>query len=141
MYLAMDGYTKLKLLPKIAKSFQVDPTSQAHSSSIMMEFANQIAGKLISEMKLGRYEIDIESPDNLNHKIVPISKEKYRQYILIFNLKERRGEQYLGRLYLVLLLENFKTFSNCGNVPSSLCISIDSQSTLKDSREVKNHQS
>jgi CheY-specific phosphatase CheX len=107
MYLAMDGYTKLKLLPKIAKSFQIDPTSQAHSASIMMEFANQIAGKLISEMKLGRYKIDILSPENLNHKIVPISKELYRQYILIFNLKDRRGEQYLGRLYLVLLLEKF----------------------------------
>ncbi|TGN18909.1 chemotaxis protein CheX [Leptospira idonii] len=107
VYLALDGYTKLKLLPKIAKSFQIDPTSRAHSSSIMMEFANQISGKLISEMQLGRFEMDILPPENLNHKLVPISLEKYRQYILIFFLKDRREEEYLGRLYCILLLEKY----------------------------------
>ncbi|TGL51354.1 chemotaxis protein CheX [Leptospira kemamanensis] len=112
LYLALDGYTKLKLLPKIAKAFQIDPTSRAHSASIMMEFANQIAGNLITEMLLGRYEIDILPPENLNHKLVPISLEHFRQYILIFNLKDRRGDEYMGRLYLILLLEKFPTPQN-----------------------------
>ncbi|BDA77608.1 chemotaxis protein CheX [Leptospira kobayashii] len=107
VYLGLDGYTKLKLLPRIAKSFQIDSTSRAHSSSIMMEFANQISGKLISEMRLGRFEIDILPPENLNHKLVPISLERYRQYILIFFLKDRREEEYLGRLYTILLLEKY----------------------------------
>jgi hypothetical protein len=107
IYLGLDGFTKLKLLPKIANTFQIDPTSKAHSASIMMEFANQISGHLISEMRLGRYQIDILTPENLNNKLVPISLENYRQYILIFFLKDRREEEYLGRLYCVLLLEKF----------------------------------
>jgi CheY-specific phosphatase CheX len=107
LYLGLDGYTKLKLLPKIAHSFQIDPTSRAHSGSIMMEFANQVSGHLVSEMRLGRYKIDILPPDNLNNKLVPVSLERYRQYILIFFLKDRREEEYLGRLYTILLLEKF----------------------------------
>jgi hypothetical protein len=107
LYLGLDGYTKLLLLPKIAHAFQIDPTSRAHSSSIMMEFANQICGHLISEMRLGRFEIDIRPPENLNNKLIPVSLELYRQYILIFFLKERRDEEYLGRLYTILLLEKY----------------------------------
>jgi len=107
IYLGLDGYTKLKLLPKIAQSFQIDPTSRAHSGSIMMEFANQVSGHLVSEMRLGRYQIDILPPDNLNNKLIPVSLERYRQYILIFFLKDRREEEYLGRLYTILLLEKF----------------------------------
>ncbi|GBF51767.1 hypothetical protein LPTSP4_33050 [Leptospira ryugenii] len=107
LYLGLDGYTKLKLLPKIARNFQIDPTSKAHSSSIMLEFANQLSGHLITEMQLGRYNIEISSPIDLNHKLVPISLSDYRQYILIFFLKDRREEQYVGRLHVILLLEKF----------------------------------
>lgn len=107
MYLALDGYTKLKLLPKIAKSFHIDPTSKAHSGSIMMEFANQICAKLISEMRLGRFQIDIFPPENLNNKLIPISQEKFRQYILIYFLRDVQEAEYLGRLYLILLLEKY----------------------------------
>lgn len=107
MYFCMDGYTKLKLLPRIAKSFGIDPTTRSHSSSIVMEFANQISAGLIMEMKQGRFEIDIEPPENLNNKLISIDLKVYRQYILIYNLSDKRGSSSLGRLTLILLMEKY----------------------------------
>ncbi|EQA38032.1 chemotaxis phosphatase CheX [Leptospira inadai serovar Lyme str. 10] len=107
LFLAMDGYTKLKLLPKIARSFHIDPTIRSHAASIMLEFANQICAELISEMKLGRFKIDILPPENLNHKLVPVDLEHYRQYILIYFLKDESAKQYLGRIYLILLMKKY----------------------------------
>lgn len=107
LFLAMDGYTKLKLLPKIAKSFHIDPTIRSHAASIMLEFANQICAELISEMKSGRFEMEVSPPENLNHKLVSIDSEQYRQYILIYFLKDEIAKQYLGRIYLVLLMRKY----------------------------------
>jgi CheY-specific phosphatase CheX len=107
IYLCMDGYTKLKMLPRIAASFGVDPTTQTHSGSIVLEFVNQIAAKLVNEMKQGRFEIEINPPENLNHKLIPVDLKRYRQYILIFFLKDKRGNSNLGRLSLILLMEKY----------------------------------
>lgn len=108
MFLTMDGYTKLKLLPKIASSFGIDPTTQSHSTSIVLEFANQISAGLINEMKQGRFEIDISPPEDWNHKIFTIDPKTYRQYILIYFLADKRERKNLGRINLVLLLEKYK---------------------------------
>lgn len=107
LFLAMDGYTKLKLLPKIARSFHIDPTIRSHAASIMLEFANQICAELISEMKLGRFQIDILPPENLNNKLFPIDLENLRQYILIYFLKDEDAKEYLGRIYLILLMQKY----------------------------------
>lgn len=107
LFFAMDGYTKLKLLPMIARSFHIDPTVRADAPSILMEFANQICGALISEMRLGRFETELFPPESLNHKLVPVDLETYRQYILIYFLKDPKEKQYLGRIYLVLLMKKF----------------------------------
>lgn len=107
MFLCMDGYTKLKLLPRIAKSYGVDPTTRAHSGSIVLEFANQISAGLINEMRQGRFTVDIEPPENLNNKLISIDLKKYRQYILIYHLSDKRGNANLGRLSLILLMEKY----------------------------------
>ncbi len=107
LFLCMDGYTKLKILPHIARSFEIDPTTRSHSSSIVLEFANQICAGLINEMKLGRFEIDIDPPENLNNKVIFVDLKMYRQYILIYNLTDRRMQSNLGRLYIILLMEKF----------------------------------
>ncbi|WCL50213.1 chemotaxis protein CheX [Leptospira sp. GIMC2001] len=107
MFLCMDGYTKLKLLPKIADSFGIDPTTRPHSSSIVLEFANQISASLISEMKQGRFNIDILPPENLNHKLISVDMKRFRQYILIYFLTDKRGGINLGRMTLILLMEKF----------------------------------
>ncbi|EPG67114.1 chemotaxis protein CheX [Leptospira wolffii] len=107
LFLGMDGYTKLKLLPKIARSFHIDPTIRSHAASIMLEFANQICAELITEMKLGRFQMDILPPENLNNKLVPVDLEQYRQYILIYFLKDKDAREYLGRVYLILLMKKY----------------------------------
>ncbi|QYY59409.1 chemotaxis protein CheX [Leptospira interrogans] len=107
LFLAMDGYTKLKLLPMVAKSFHIDPTVRADAPSILMEFANQICGLLITEIKLGRFKTDLLPPEMLNHKLIPVNLETYRQYILIYFLKDLKAKQYLGRVYLILLMKKF----------------------------------
>ncbi|PJZ65751.1 chemotaxis protein CheX [Leptospira wolffii] len=107
LFLGMDGYTKLKLLPKIARSFHIDPTIRSHAASIMLEFANQICAELITEMKLGRFQMDILPPENLNNKLVSVDLEQYRQYILIYFLKDKDAREYLGRVYLILLMKKY----------------------------------
>lgn len=106
-FIGLDGYTKLKLLPKIARNFGIDPTTKTTSSSVIMEFANQISASLIGEMKLGRFNIDILPPENLNNKVFLIDRELYRQYILIYFLKSGTEKSYLGRIYLILLMQKF----------------------------------
>jgi len=108
MFLTMDGYTKLKLLPKIASGFGIDPTTQSHSTSIVLEFANQISAGLINEMRQGRFDIDIDPPEVWNHKVFPIDLRSYRQYILIYFLVDKREKLNLGRINLILLLEKYK---------------------------------
>lgn len=107
MFLCMDGYTKLKLLPRIAQSFGVDPTTRPHSASIVLEFANQISAGLINEMRQGRFTVDISPPESLNNKLIPIDLKIYRQYILIYHLSDKRGNSNLGRLTLILLMEKY----------------------------------
>lgn len=107
IFLCMDGYTKLKILPRIARSFQIDPTTRTHSSSVILEFTNQIAARIINEMKEGRFELDILPPENFNNKVIIVDLKIYRQYILIFHLSDRREHTNLGRIYIILLLEKY----------------------------------
>ena len=107
LVVGLDGYTKLKLFPYIARKYKIDPTIRSHSSSIIMEFANQILGEIVQEMKLGRFEIDIRSPENLDHKLVPVNLESCRQYAMIYFLKDNLKKEYLGRLYMILLLKKY----------------------------------
>jgi len=106
-FIGMDGYTKLKLLPRIARNFGIDPTTKTTSSSVIMEFANQISAALVGEMRLGRFEIEILSPENLNNKVFMIDQKMYRQYILIYFLKSKAERSYLGRIYVILLMQKF----------------------------------
>lgn len=103
----MDGYTKLKLFPYIAKKYKIDPTIRQHSSSIIMEFANQIGAELINEMQLGRFDLHLSPPENLDHKLVPVDLELNRQYMIIWFLKDSIAKEYLGRLYVILIIKKF----------------------------------
>ncbi len=107
MYLCMDGYTKMKLLPRIAERFQIDAGQRGMADSVLLEFANQIASNIVNDLRDGGYTLDLQPPENLNHKIVPIDLKRNRQYILIFFLRDRRLKRYLGRATLVLTLEKY----------------------------------
>ena len=107
LYLCMDGYTKLKMLPVIFERFGVNLSEKGMADSVLLEFSNQIASAIIQELRDAGYDLTLEPPENLNHKIVPIDLSQYRQYILIFFLQDRRGRKYMGRCYLVLTLKKF----------------------------------
>jgi len=107
LFFAMDGYTKLKLLPVIAGKYLSLHSGQIDAASVMLEFANQICSEMIEEMKQGRFEISLHPPENLNHRLYAIDPEKYRQYILIYHLLNPTKKESLGRVYLVLILQKY----------------------------------
>lgn len=107
IYLCMDGYTKLKMLPVIFERFGVNLSEKGMADSVLLEFSNQIASSIIQELQDAGYKIVLHPPENLNHKLVPIDLNTYRQYILIFFLQDRRGRKYMGRWYVVLTLKKF----------------------------------
>lgn len=107
IYFCMDGYTKLKLLPRIAERYGVDAGLRGMADSIILEFANQMASLIVEELKDGGFQTELLPPETLNHKLVPIDLRSYRQYILIFFLRDRRERSYKGRLYLVLTMRKF----------------------------------
>ena len=109
LFFGLDGYTKMKLLPRIAQRYQIDPSLKGMSRSILLEFNNQLCASIMAELSDGGYQMDISPPDDLSHKLIPIDLNINRQYILIFFLRDRRVKKYLGRLYLVLLMQKFKT--------------------------------
>ena len=107
IYLAMDGYTKLKLLPRIAERYQIDPNMKGMADSVLMEFGNQIVAAVLQELEDGGFNVQLGVPENLSHKLVPIDSKLFRQYIMIFFLRDRREKIYLGRIYLVLTIQKF----------------------------------
>ena len=117
LYFCMDGYTKLKLLPRIAERFGIDPTLKGMASSVILEFSNQLTAMVLDELILGGYNVELEPPADLSHQLVPINKEHYRQYILIFFLRDRRARKYLGRLYVVLTMQKFDLGHTANTAP------------------------
>ncbi len=107
LFFCMDGYTRLKLLPRVAKRFSVDPSDREMADSILLEFANQMGARFLSELDDGGFRLSLLPPEILSHKIVPIDLERNRQYILIFFLRDRREHIYLGRATFVLTLAKY----------------------------------
>ncbi|MCB1309195.1 MAG: chemotaxis protein CheX [Leptospiraceae bacterium] len=107
IYFCMDGYTKLKLLPRIAERYQIDPTMRGMASSVILEFSNQMTSIVVDELRDGGYETRLMPPEDLSHKLIPVDADRFRQYILIFFLRDRRERRYLGRMYLVLTMEKY----------------------------------
>lgn len=107
IYFCMDGYTRMKLLPRVAKRYSVDPSDREMADSVLLELSNQLAARFIAELGDGGFNLTIEPPESLSHKLVPIDLERNRQYILIFFVRDRREHTYLGRLYFVLTLQKY----------------------------------
>jgi len=107
IYFCMDGYTRMKILPRIADQFQVDAREKGMADSILMEFGNHLAAGIVNELQEGGFQIWLDPPENLSHKIVPVDLNLFRQYMLIFFLSDRRLKQYMGRITVVLKIKKF----------------------------------
>jgi CheY-specific phosphatase CheX len=107
LYFCMDGYTKLKLLPRIAERYGINAGLKGMAESVLLEFSNQLASNVVEELRDGGFDVELEPPENLSHKLVPIDLARYRQYILIFFMRDRRERSYKGRVYLILTMQKF----------------------------------
>ena len=107
LYFGMDGYTRMKLLPRMAELIEVSNDMKGMVDSILMEYANQMGARIVNDLIESNFEVDIGAPANLNHKLVPIDRKTNRQYIIIFFLRDRRMHEYLGRIYIVYTIKKF----------------------------------
>ena len=107
LYFGMDGYTRMKLLPRMADKIHGASDLKGMVDSLLMEFANQMGAEIVNELHSNNFTSDLGIPENLNNKLVPIDLSQYRQYIIIFFIRDRRAHEYLGRIYLVLIVKKF----------------------------------
>ena len=106
-YFCMDGYTRLKLLPVIAEKFHIDSVEKGMADSVLAEFANQISFRILNEFQDADYQLQLQPPESLNHKLVAVDLQRERQYIVIFFIEDRRRQEYLGRCHVVITLDKF----------------------------------
>jgi hypothetical protein len=104
MFIGMDGYTRLLLLPYIVNHLDMEYTHpqlvEAAMNSLVLKLAKEFSDELeaVSQVKM-------QEPRNLNHKLVPLPKEDYRKYMMIFFIRDDENKKYLGRIYLHLALD------------------------------------
>jgi len=106
LYFGMDGYTRLKLLPRIAKHYQSTAASN-DPGTLLLQFAHDLVSEIISEFQENGFHVDLGEPTGLNNRIVTFDLSRQRQYILIFFIRDRRLHEYLGRIYIVLLVQKY----------------------------------
>ena len=135
LYFGMDGYTKLKLLPRIAERYQIDPTLKGMATSVILEFANQMTSTIVDELIEGGYRTSLLPPEDVSHRLIPIDPGVYRQYILIFFLRDRRERKYLGRIYIVLTMRKYRESGDAQSPEEEGAISERSDSEIEEDPE------
>lgn len=111
-YLCFDGYTKLKLLPLMAEWAQESQDKPINARAVLMRFAGELFTQFKEELSEAGGDLSIAETADLSNKLVTIENEKYRQYILIFFLKDSGNKEYMGRAYLIFTINRFRTGVN-----------------------------
>ena len=104
VFLGLDGYTKLLMLPYIAKKFSLEEHPPEVVESSLLSFMNQFAGLIATELQEFITRVDTGVPQIYSHKLLSLPTEKFRKYALIFFLKDEEKQAYLGRAYLFLAI-------------------------------------
>lgn len=104
LYFCMDGFTKLILLPLIANWRDERFKGSIDGENLINEFTKEFNLYLDDELENAGYKANFSKPINLSHKLIPIDADEFRQFILIFFLRDRVNKEYCGRLYIVLTL-------------------------------------
>ena len=107
LYFGMDGYTKPEATAARRSTLPGRCGREGMADSVLMEFSNQMTSMIIRELEAGGFSLNLGVPENFSHRIVTIDKDIYRQYILIFFLRDRRERSYLGRAYFVLTIKKY----------------------------------
>jgi hypothetical protein len=104
IYFCMDGYTKLQLLPKIAEWKEERVKEVLDGSAIASYFVQEFGLYLSDELDSAGYFTELSAPSDLSHRLVPVNADEFRQYILIFFLKDLINKEYTGRIYIILAM-------------------------------------
>ena len=109
LYVCMEGYTRLKLLPAMAHRGRKKTGELLNADELVEEFISELTISALGDLEDAGIELRFGSPINLSHKLVPVDLALFRQYHLILFLKNQESRQYSGRLYLILILRKFGT--------------------------------
>jgi len=104
LFIGMDGYTRLLLLPYIVEHLEMEVTHHQLVDSAMNTLVYKLAKEFSEELE-SISKVSMNEPRNLNHKMVTLPQEKYRKYTLIYFLRDDEKRKYLGRIYIHLALD------------------------------------
>ncbi len=105
LFMGMDGYTKLLLLPYIARKFALDEMHSEVAESSLLSFTNQLCAMINTELNEFLDTMNVSSPEQVSHKLIELPAADYRKYTMIYFLKDDSRPAYLGRVYLFLAVE------------------------------------
>lgn len=119
IYVAFDGYTRLKLLPVFVEKYRDFLSGSVDAESLMMHFVSSYASEFAQELADAELNFSLSNPHDCSHKIMQIELDRSREYIVIFFLRDRNRKKYLGRAYLVVTLLKFSHGEDDASVGSS----------------------
>ncbi|MDH5717367.1 MAG: chemotaxis protein CheX [Spirochaetia bacterium] len=105
MFICMDGYTKLLLLPYVAAKFNLSQFHWEAAESSLLSYVNQIGGKIFSELEDYFSTFEIKPPSLYSNKLVPLPADEFRKYAVIFFLRDEKKKKYLGRLHTTIAMK------------------------------------
>ncbi len=108
LYFCMDGYTRLKLMTRFAEWYEGEGLERERTGSdgsrVLTAFARRMSEEIFAELAEGGTELEISHVGDRSHELIPVDLSEFRQYIVIFFLRDRRVREYLGRYYFVLTI-------------------------------------
>ena len=104
IFVGLDGYTKLLILPHIIEKFQISDKHPELTESALVSFVEHIGKLVASELDEYLMHIQVDIPEIVSHKLIEVKREDFRKYMLIFFLKSSKKKAYLGRIYVFLAL-------------------------------------
>jgi hypothetical protein len=107
LYFAFDGYTRMKIIARMAERYREAVERENDVNAFFLEFAQELTKEILEEASDAGFEAHTTVPETLNHRLVPFDLTKMREYILIYFLRDRRTHEYLGRFYVILLVNKY----------------------------------
>lgn len=107
VYFCMEGYTRLKVLPALAEWGRKRPGEMINADELVSDFAYQVISDSLGELEEAGIPLRFATPQVLNRKLVPIDNRVYRQYMIIFFLRNTGDKKYTGRLTIILTIKKF----------------------------------
>ncbi len=112
IFLAMEGYTRLKLLPILADEYRDDFVKTPRADELIGHMMKGFLAIVFDELNRSELSLHHLPPILKDHKMVDLKYSNSRNYMMIFFLKDRANPAYLGRLYIILSLEKIRSFEN-----------------------------